>query len=225
MASTVFLPDIDYDRRPMSYSDFDHPLRAILSGVPTQARRKLIRKWIEANPGQTLPEGLLANAPTSFDREMASQVHPSWYGGQFLPSVDDRTVEVARVVMASTLCDVVAVYATWSGGRWRYRAVDDFSGGLMTWELPQKSSVRPLSLSGIVSLLDGLMSDDLTGDDKRLIWGVLEFNWDGPSDTTTRRFFSIESEIYPQLQQHYRNNIDAWCDRKVVEWLINKGEL
>jgi hypothetical protein len=205
--TTLFLPDVNYDHAPVSYLDHAHPLHAILSGIPTQQRRQLVREWLEQHPNDELPLDLLASRVTQKDRAMGTVLDPMWLGGQFLPPLGARSVEIARVCLRSTTGDVFSLRASWSGARWRYRLDDDYPDLKMGWTLPQQSSRLPLTLRQVIRMID-LAWPQIEGDPTRsLVWGLLDFRLgEGGVDPD---FLWVESDIYPDLQRHYAVNIEV----------------
>lgn len=206
---------LDLDYRPASYGDFPDPLAAILNGVNGQNRREMIRDML-AGPHRDdllrllgpVDEGILVEqADEAFVRTLSRSAGPEWLGGEYLPRRKQGEVELARIVLASVLSDVIVLRARWSGGRYHYRMVDEYEA---SFELCRKTSRRPLTLGQVIEILETVEGEVNT--EER---GIVACWWEqqlqaqhDPADCTA--FAWVESELYPDLPAWYAHHAAAW---------------
>jgi len=131
------------------------------------------------------------------DRKMLESIHPMYMGGNYLPDADEGEVEIARISIASTTCDVTSVYARFDKGMIHYRVVDEYNGETLCG-LGNVASYLPLCLG---SLADFFLET----------WplvAVLESNFDDDLEASLD-FFSASSDFYPQF--------DLLCRQRVID--------
>src|SRR5450755_4317707 len=116
------VPGIDLDYRPRDYYWAAGLKIPLLSGIVGEARRQLVRKFIEA--GRPVPNGLDAAVLDDETRQMWGRLDPSNMGGEYLPPLRKREVEIARISLASVTADQISVRARRSGKRIGYCVVD-----------------------------------------------------------------------------------------------------
>ena len=132
------------------------------------------------------------------------QMDPQFMGGNYLPDMSPREVEIARIRIASTTGDVTSVYARPRGPRIQYRVVDEYEGTTL-WGPAKRQSVRPLTL---IALYDFLT-------DTWPFFQVLSMNYKRDVEAMLG-FFVAESDFYPQL--------DALCRSQVAEHFAPRDE-
>ncbi len=204
----------DLDARPRSYTDFPDPISALRNGVAGQHRREMIGDLLEGEDpfaavlaGSVEDEILEERASEDFVRTLAGIFGPSWYGGEYLPALLAGEVEIARIALASATGDVLALRARWSGGRYRYRIVDEYEG---YFRLSRGSSLHPLTLGQVVEILETVEGDVETGGR-----GLVRCWWDQQFDSgydpaECTGFAWVESDLYPELGAWYGAYAEAW---------------
>jgi hypothetical protein len=213
-------PDLQY--RPASYWDHPDPVTAIVSGIRGQNRREMARDFITGRAPQWLGEidpGLLEDVLDEETRDALGGSHPSWIGGEYLPHCLPGEVEIARVVLASVLQDVISIRARRRRGGQRilYRVVDEYAEpGRPGWVCRPASSLLPLTLGQLIGLIDGARHPDFDTGDGALDDGLRDFQeTSDPEDLA--HFVTVESEFYPELGEHYQRRARQWLERKLRE--------
>lgn len=118
-------------------------------------------------------------------------------GGEYLPDMKPEEVEIARIRIQSTTCDVTSVYARRDGGRIHYRAVDEYGGDTLD-EPRECESEEPLTLG---ALCDFFLQ----------AWPfmqVLEMNFERDVQGMLG-FFQGDSAFYPQFDALLRKRVWA----------------
>jgi len=203
-------PDLDWEYRPASYWDHPDPVSAVVSGIKGQERRNAIRRSMTGDEGAwALTEDAYQDSLSSEQRKAASRIHPSLMGGEYLPEYLPGEVEIARVVLASVMQDVISVRARRSGGRILYRVVDEYpEDGSYRWK--PRSSAKPLTLGGVIRLIDSASKDGLEGYGKSLPDRFRNYNLEGSEAEELRHFVAVESDLYPQLATYYAWQAEQW---------------
>jgi len=116
-------------------------------------------------------------------------------GGEYLPTVAQREIEIARVRLASTTFDVTSLYARPGASRIRYRVVDEYDGETLSGPT-ERTSVRPLTLGAMVDFFLGAWN----------LFDVLEGNYDDDLNAMLA-FFDGESEFYPAFDATLRARV------------------
>lgn len=163
-------------------------------------RRRIYEKAL--SEGEVLPEDFVKPTLGEEERRAWGSIHPAMMGGEYLPALRAGEVEVARIVIASTTCDVTCVYAIPKGNRIALRVVDEYEG--MTLDAPVTRTVgRPLSLHELLSFF--LKAWD--------IQQVLAANFQelGFSRCEVHAFItSATSSYYPGFEAALRERVDQW---------------
>jgi hypothetical protein len=197
------VPGVDLEFRPSSYF---RPLDLeayLLTSVKGAERRAVLKRIIEAEGVNAIPDCLAQPALNEANRRAIGRMHPAFMGGEYLPDRTAREVEIARISIASTTQDVVCVYARRGKRRIYYRVVDEYQGGTLSGRT-KCSSIRPLTLGQLESLLNGSWS----------LFEVLEMNFGGDGYDVQRMLnfvTSVESGFYPQIRDLYARRIEAWA--------------
>jgi hypothetical protein len=100
---------------------------------------------------------------------------------------------------------VISLRARPVPNRIRYRIVDEYSGKF--W-LPITHSEKPLTLGELVTQFEEGTLDELPGN---LATGYNEYNAEYEARETLRKFTTIESILYRQLEEHFENVYEAWA--------------
>lgn len=116
-------------------------------------------------------------------------------GGEYLPTVAQREIEIARVRLASTTFDVTSLYARPGASRIRYRVVDEYDGETLSGPT-ERTSVRPLTLGAMVDYFLGAWD----------LFDVLEGNYNDDVEAMLA-FFVGESEFYPAFDAELRARV------------------
>ena len=210
---------IDLNFRPASYMDFGDPVALALNGITGQMRREMVRDMLtaegkqreeyDARLGPIDPSILEERADASFISTMNHVGGPSWMGGEYLPKHRRHEVEIARIVLQSVTMDVFSIRARWSGGRYRYRIVDEYEG---VYTLTPMSSARTLTLGRVIRLIETVKtSEDSFGTEGGLVecwWNQQREHGDDPEGCVA--FAWVESELYPDLARWYEQRAREW---------------
>lgn len=199
-------PPIDFDFAPADYRDVPSPAAALLLNVKGDLRRRVLRDILSGKAGHGLDPSLWAESTSELATGILGRVHPQWLGGEFLPDYLPGEVEIARVTLDNVTRDVVSVRARHRSGRYRYRVVDEYGA---RWRYRPHSSVHPLALWRLIQLIDtahlaNARWPDLT-DELRDAHG-------GDRDDAAR-FVDVTSDLYPDLERHYRSRAAQWLAR------------
>jgi hypothetical protein len=212
-------PSIDYTFRPVSYwpSPTDI-LAAALRNVQGRNRRAMIRDYFAAGKLEQLDETLLADSLEAKRRTILGLIHPSFMGGEYLPAYKNGEVEIARIELQSTTCDVVSVRARFSGSRILYRVCDEYG---TKFEPPQSTSRRPFSLAEFIDFLNAVSQAESSEPSWMEFGFPLSFNQGnlecGADLETLKDFTRIESDVYPELECHYAMLFDRWYATQLAE--------
>jgi len=199
-------PGIDYTQRPTSYWDDPDALTAVLRNVTGSRRRALIRQSWHAGNLEELDPDLMTDVLDPGLRTVLGKIHPAFLSGEFLPPYQPMEREIARIELRSATGDVVSVRAKPAADRIRYRIVDEYD----TRYAPGRASSRePLSLLELVALLDRSRHPAIAGP------LPLAFNELNHTDLNRRaellHFTRVISDLYPQLEAHYRQVFREWA--------------
>ena len=176
----------------------------LLSDIKGANRRRIAQHALQDDQSGDIAPELLAHALEEQGRRFIGRLHPSFMGGEYLPSTRKQEVEIARITIASTTQDVTCVYARPLGKRISYRIVDEYNGDTITGR-QTRTSTKPLSLGELVSFF--LQGWDLLG--------CLDHNFceDGyPRDEVHGFIVDASSSFYGDFEQAITNEIDAWLD-------------
>ena len=135
-------------------------------------------------------------------------------GGEYLPERTQGEVEIARIVLQSTLMDVFSLCARWSEGTYHYRLVDEHESVI---KLCRKSSKQTLTLGQAIEIIETAESDELPIGECGLVsywWDQQLFNGDDPEDCVA--WATVESELYPDLPTWYEQRGRAWAAAAVA---------
>ncbi|MGB5815219.1 MAG: hypothetical protein WBG93_05055 [Thermoanaerobaculia bacterium] len=210
----------DLDYRPASYWELDDPVAAILNRIQGEGRRRTVEAALAA--GETVPDEILEEKLSSQGLDAISAIHPSLMGGEFLPELRPREVEIARVVLASATCDVISLRARQDGEWIRFRVVDEYYTEGVWYRLPIWRHRDPLTMREVIRILDGAKQiccreDEFVG--LVLSWGDYYFA-ENPSARTAesyRDFATVSSGFYPQLAGWFDEITDEWYREKLAE--------
>lgn len=193
---------IDVDFRPRGYFwplDLGVTPHAFIKGAE---RRAIVeRMYADGREDEIAPE-LMDPVLSDAARKALGSIHPSFMGGEYLPSLGKDEVEVARISIASTTQDVTCVYARREGEWIYYRVVDEYEGSTLDG-LAEKRSLLPLTLKELADFFSE--SWDLRA--------VLEVNFGdyGMPEDEVRGFVTEASSLYyPEFGALIFEYIDSW---------------
>ena len=212
---------IDYTQQPQSYWDDSSVLDATLRNVKGENRRRLIRDFHSLGQLYQVDPGLAKDVLGDPERESLGRIHPSFLGGEYLPNYRADETEIARIVLESTLSDVISLRARRTkSGLLRYSIVDEYEGEFLYPKLPTREA---LTLGQIVDWIDQTRlsdSPELTSG-LGLIFTIA--NYSGGEDAhRLESFTTVDSTLYPQLGQHYAQLSSEWAVATFLEQ--SKGE-
>ena len=212
---------IDYTQQPQSYWDDSSVLDATLRNVKGENRRRLIRDFHSLGQLDQVDPGLAKDVLGDPERESLGRIHPSFLGGEYLPNYRADETEIARIVLESTLSDVISLRARRTkSGLLRYSIVDEYEGEFHYPKLPTREA---LTLGQIVDWIDQTRlsdSPELTSG-LGLIFTIA--NYSGGEDAhRLESFTTVDSTLYPQLGQHYAQLSSEWAVATFLEQ--SKGE-
>ncbi len=196
---------IDYDFRPQSYGVTTDPLQAILAKVQGTKRRQMIRDYWAEGRLEELADTHLKDVLTEEQRASLGAIHPSFMGGEYLPSYGEGEVEIARIELQSTTADVISVRARHEAGMIRYFVVDEYE---TEFRVEPESSPEPLTLAELIALIDGAADEDSLA----TCFTIMNYEGDKSLDGLERikDFTTVESDFYPQLALHYQKVTHRW---------------
>ena len=209
-------PGIDYTQRPTSYWANSSVLHATLRNVKGENRRRLIRDFHSLNQLDQVESGLSKDILTAPERQSLGRIHPSFLGGEYLPDYRTSETEIARIVLDSTTRDVISLRARRTKtGLLRYSIVDEYEGIFYFPKLPSRTS---LTLGQIVDWIDqvGLSDGPNLGIGLGLIYTLSNYS-EGEPVEDLENFTTVESELYPQLAQHYKRLSSEWATATFLE--------
>ena len=201
---TQSITSINLQFRPQSYFWAKDKGIQLLSDIKGANRRRICEQALQQDDAQDLSAALTAHALSEDDRRFIGRLHPSFLGGEYLPSTRKQEVEIARITIASTTQDVTCVYARLLGKRISYRIVDEYNGDTITGRQTH-TSTKPLSLAELVAFF--LQGWDLLG--------CLDHNFcdDGyPRDEVHSFIVDASSSFYSEFEAAITHEIDAWLN-------------
>jgi hypothetical protein len=173
------------------------PLRThILATVKGAERREAVERYLDGDGLSEVPAELLGSALSEETRKYLGSLHPSLMGGEYLPDHAEGELEVARVTLASTMQDVVSVYARRDEAGLAYRVVDEYEGDTLTGN-NARVAPGPLSLRELTDFLLGAWD----------LFGVLEMNFADGGDECCMDFFHGSSAFYPDFGAYLEGRV------------------
>jgi hypothetical protein len=197
------------DDRPQSYWGTSN---ARFANVKGEVRRRAIRQALAEGRLEEIPPEVRGDVLSPATREEAGRIHPSYMGGEYLLDYFPGEVEIARVALDSVTVDVTSVRARMSGGRIRYRAVDEYEAHI---RVSPQSSRRPLTLRQLIRLIDTATCDVWPEEFVGLV--CLEAHFDGANHERLAQFFHVSSAFYSELGPWYEEAAEGWLKRKRQE--------
>jgi hypothetical protein len=188
---------IDLQFRPADYLWPQALETHLLARVKGARRREALKALLDAGRTEQIPDFLAAASLSEEERDAISAIHPALMGGEYLPDTDDDEIEIARIVLRSTLSDVTSVYARYGEKAFHYRVVDEYDGETLSGPA-ERSSDQPLTLAQLFEFFDRAWP----------LMEVLERCYPGNLQAM-HGFFKAESAFYPQLDTLYRQRVES----------------
>jgi hypothetical protein len=196
--------------RPATYWPESTGTKMFVGRIKGTARRRIAHEAITGGL-QDVPDVIFDSS--LYDQALSawSNVHPSLMGGEYLPDPDPGEAEIARLELASTTADVIAVFARRVEERIRYRVVDEYE---YDYVFSPEVSDEPLTLGELVALLDHacLPGQNATMEAYGLVEGLWEWSlraW-GSQPERAVEFVSVSSAAYPALADYYQRRAQEW---------------
>ena len=181
--------------RPRDYFGRYDLQTELLTQVKGTVRRKALREALEEGQIMQVPDAIKSAALSEVARQYVGSLHPSFMGGEYLPSVNKEEIEIARIRINSTTGDVTSVYARLVGKRIAYRVVDEYQGDTLSGN-PRRTSIRPLTMGQLIDFFLGAWD----------LYVCLDCNFEGDLEEILG-FFEGESEFYPNFDSELRRRV------------------
>lgn len=205
----------DYAYRPTSYFHDLDPQALIVSSILGEERRKDVQKRLAAGESLEGEDWLTESRLDRSTRQVLGSLHPTYMGGEYLPTFGQDEIEIARLVLASVTQDVISIRAKRTRRNIGYRVVDEYGGSFKT---ARRWSAQPLTFKQLIKFID---ETDQTGCEGEggLVFAILGMNIDATGDSESMRdFVEVESSFYPELSRYYAIEIDNYLNSfQVVE--------
>ncbi len=189
------IPTTSTAYRPNDYFGRQDLQTTLLTRVKGTARREALREALETSQIDEVPDDIKNAAVSHAARQFAGSLHPYFMSGEYLPSVSEREVEIARIHIRSTTGDVTSVYARLVGQRIAYRVVDEYQGDTLSTRF-KRTSTRALTMGQLIDFFLGAWD----------LYRCLQANY-GDDLAGMLRFFKAESEFYPCFDDELRERV------------------
>jgi hypothetical protein len=189
------VPATSISYRPRDYFGRHDLQTTLLTKVKGTVRRNDLREALDHGQIMQVPDGIKSAALSEVARQYAGSLHPSFMGGEYLPTVNEAEVEIARIRINSTTGDVTSVYARLVGQRIAYRVVDEYQGDTLSGRT-HRTSIRPLTMGQMIEFFLGVWD----------LYVCLDSNFEGDLEEMLG-FFEGESEFYPYFDSELRRRV------------------
>jgi len=209
----------DFSYRPATYWAQTPSEETVVNQIKGTLRRRAVAGALAERDGPPpgIAEIVLESALDDETRDAFGAIDPSLMGGEYLPDVEEESIEIARVEMRSTTFDVIRLRATRGRRSVSYAMVDEYEDIGSSWTLPRARSRRPLSFGELIDVIDGA-SGGFNGD---AFEGILYGNLDaGVLDIYD--FIEVSSPFYPKLQRYYELRSLDWLARQLTDGDISQ---
>ncbi|MEI8168834.1 MAG: hypothetical protein WCG50_04105 [Rhodoferax sp.] len=200
---------LNYAFRPTSYFQDLNPTTLIVSSILGEERRKDVQQRLAAGDSFAGEDWLTESKLEDSTRQIVGSLHPAYMGGEYLPSIANEEIEIARIVLASVTQDVISIRAKRTKKNISYRVVDEYDGVFVT---TKKWSAQPLTLKQLIKFIDETYQEECDGEGG-LVFSILGMNIDASGDAECMRgFVDVKSSFYPELGRYYALEIDSYLD-------------
>lgn len=199
-------PGIDYGFTPESYWADTDPLSAILRNVKGENRRQMIVDYWKAERLEELDPAILEDETGNESRRHLGRIHPSFLGGEYLPSYLPLEVEIARICLKTVTSDIISLRARPVPEGIAYGVVDEYDG---EFTLPILVSTAPLTMAELIRQFD---EGELKGQEwgGGLSLGYNMMNAEHSDLEQLRHFTRISSDFYQNLGYHFERVFTGW---------------
>ena len=138
------------------------------------------------------------------------EIDPSHRPTSYWPTdaVPHDGVAIAEIVLDSVLGDRIQVVATEADDGSIRLDVRNDEGATVATAKPAVID-QPLSLGELIALIDSADLGDTM--ESGIVYGLLAYNsLVGTGNASDASFISVESDVYPGLESHYRQQVRAW---------------
>ncbi len=156
---------------------------------------------LDFRPDPNFPPSPAGRNPSPYDL--------AFFGGAFVPDLDDSGAEIARITLESTTFDVISVRARLEGGKIFYSVADEYDGQF-EYTCNPESSVRPLTMR---QLIDFMETTEVNWEYTGLVLGRAQngFECSGTAEEWVH-FATVSSDVYPQLGEWYFDAMEEWYE-------------
>jgi hypothetical protein len=202
--------------RPTSYWGADDT-RSRIHRIKGQDRKETAWSALSSgDPDRLADPEFDQNLPDDI-REFRGSIHPQLMGGEYLPDFIGNEVEIARVSLASVTGDVISIRARIEAGRVHYSIMDEYEGETVFHYAPTDSA-GPLTLGELVGLIDGVTAEGMYPDGGSGLTSVWrDANNENGEPRKLVDFVTVSSEFYPELEQYYASEAEAWLESCLAE--------
>ena len=196
------------DYRPGFYFGPQDLKRFYKSRILGQMRGKMVSEEIDS--GDCPPE-LMQSSLNPQLRKSLGFLHPHMMGGEYLPELGQKEIEICRVVLKSVTMDVYSLRVRKQKHRYVYRIVDEYSSD--PYILCRKTSAHPLTMGQIIEILDTcrcINNEDEVGIVRCHIEYLLHNDDDDMEKEEILGFVTVESSFYPKLEEYYEDKKGMW---------------
>lgn len=198
MQGTAFDPldEFELEFAPSSYWGPQELSAWYGSRVSGEIRRKALME------GSEIPDALAAESLSKDLRRAIGAIDPRFMGGEYLPKLMPKEVEIARVALDSTTRDVISVRARHTRHRIKYRIVDEYYGDVPEYPVVPATSRKPLTLRQLIGMMD----------EAEIVYGHRDrmYSENGYPADESIAFVEQSSVFYPDLERWYAHQNALW---------------
>jgi hypothetical protein len=192
--------------RPTTY--FEDAFKALLSTIKGERRKREVLDRINSGDIAELEGWIVKGTLEDDERESLGRIHPAFMGGEYLPDYLPGEVEIARIALESTTADVISIRARLSGGKLRYRIVNEYETEYVAQ--PAESDL-PLTFGEVIAMIEGPQGDDLPCA-PAAFWNEQYECGTTPDEIAT--FVTVSSEYYPDITEYYEDRFEQWLEEQ-----------
>lgn len=199
----------DLKWRPTNYFQDLTLEQKLGSKIKGQIRGKKVIGEIRDQPVH--PE-LIKSELASDLKDIHGKIHPVMMGGEYLPDLKEKEVEICRIVLKSTTMDVTSIRAKKQKDRIIYRVKDEYDN---EYRLIHKSSSKPLTMKQLINNIDkcGEYHEGNLNEDFGIGLVLPSINYmsgEDYSDEEVISFVKVQSYFYPEIEEYYEIKKKAW---------------
>ena len=144
----------DLSFRPDTYWPESLTPEQLLTRIRGKRRQDIARQLYKDYGFGALNAFLVKEGLDEDERSSWGAIGPWCMGGEYLPTLDEGEIEIARISLASTTSDQISVRARKDGERIRYRIVGEYEEDeSMRHQLPFAVTDQPLSLGELMDMI------------------------------------------------------------------------